>query len=122
VKEQEIIQLAENQPEMVAMPQAFYRDPDIYQRDIYRIFLNSWLYAGHHSEIPKTGDWFLFELADESVIIVRTAEGEINALLNVCRQFPVGSNRVALAMGYFGSFQTIRTQALGQTFTYRRER
>jgi len=85
VKEQEIIQLAENQPDMVAMPQAFYRDPDIYQRDIDRIFLNSWLYAGHQSEISKTGDWFLFELADESVIIVRTAAGEINALLNVCR-------------------------------------
>jgi len=85
VREEEIIKLAESQPEMFAMPQAFYRDPDIYRRDIDRIFLNSWLYAGHKSEIPGKGDWFLFELADESVIIVRSAENEINALLNVCR-------------------------------------
>ena len=85
MKEEEIITLAENQPEMVALPQAFYRDPDIYQRDIDRIFLNSWLYAGHQSEVPKTGDWFLFEFAEESVIIVRGENEQIRALLNVCR-------------------------------------
>jgi len=85
VREEEIIKLAESQPEMFAMPQAFYRDPDIYRRDIDRIFLNSWLYAGHQSEVPGIGDWFLFEFAEESVIIVRSAEDEINALLNVCR-------------------------------------
>lgn len=85
MKEEDIIKLAESQPEMVALPQAFYRDPDIYQRDIDRIFLNSWLYAGHQSEVPKIGDWFLFEFAEESVIIVRGENGEIRALLNVCR-------------------------------------
>lgn len=85
MKEQEIIQLAESQVDMMAMPKAFYKDADIYERDIDRIFLNSWLYAGHQSEIPNAGDWFLFEFAEESVIIVRNKEDEINALLNVCR-------------------------------------
>ena len=81
----EITRLAEAQAEMYALPQAFYRDPDIYRRDIEQIFLKSWLYAGHQSEIPKVGDWFLVEFDEESVIIVRSAENEINALLNVCR-------------------------------------
>lgn len=85
MNEQEIVKLAEAQQEMYALPQAFYRDPDIYRRDIEQIFLKSWLYAGHQSEIPKVGDWFLFEFDEESVIIVRSAENEINALLNVCR-------------------------------------
>jgi len=85
VNEQEITRLAQEQPEMYALPQVFYRDPDIYQRDIEQIFLKSWLYAGHQSEILKVGDWFLFEFDEESVIIVRSAENEINALLNVCR-------------------------------------
>ena len=67
------------------MAQEFYRNPDIYERDIERIFMNSWLYAGHQSEIPRVGDWFLFDLADESVIIMRSTEDEINALINVCR-------------------------------------
>lgn len=85
MNEQEIARLAQEQTEMCALPQAFYRDPDIYRHDIEQIFLKSWLYAGHQSEIPKVGDWFLFEFDEESVIIIRSAENEINALLNVCR-------------------------------------
>jgi Rieske 2Fe-2S family protein len=85
VNEQEIMELAEAQPERHALAQAFYRDPEIYRSDIERIFLKSWLYAGHQSEIPNVGDWFLFEFDEESVIIVRSSESEINALVNVCR-------------------------------------
>ena len=82
---QEMLQLVDDQTERYALPQAVYRDPDIYRHDIDEIFLKSWLYAGHQSEIPNVGDWFLFEFAEESVIIVRSSENEINALLNVCR-------------------------------------
>lgn len=83
--QEKIDALLQRQEKMVAMDQAFYRDPDIYEREIDRIFLNSWLYAGHRSEIPDAGDWFLFEFAEESVIIVNGGDGEIRALLNVCR-------------------------------------
>jgi Rieske 2Fe-2S family protein len=68
-----------------SMEQKYYSDPQIYQKDIERIFMNVWLYAGHISEIPNVGDWFLFELDRESVIIVRAAEDRVNALMNVCR-------------------------------------
>ena len=85
MNDKDIIKLVTNQPEGYAMAREFYRDPDIYERDIERIFMNSWLYAGHQSEIPRVGDWFLFDLADESVIIMRSTEDEINALINVCR-------------------------------------
>jgi len=68
-----------------ALDQVFYTSEDIYQRDIEKIFLRSWIYAGHLSEVSRVGDWFLFEMAGESVIIVRSGENEINALLNVCR-------------------------------------
>jgi len=68
-----------------ALPGEFYRNPEIYETEIRNIFLKSWLYAGHQSQIPKTGDYFLFEIAGESVIVVRSAAGEVSALLNVCR-------------------------------------
>ena len=68
-----------------ALDQLYYTDAEIYQREIEDIFLRSWIYAGHVSEIPQTGDWFVFELADESVIITRGKENELNALVNVCR-------------------------------------
>jgi Rieske 2Fe-2S family protein len=68
-----------------ALPGAVYRDPAFYEEEIQRIFLRSWLYVGHQSQIPNRGDYFLFEMAGESVIVVRDGEGQINAMLNVCR-------------------------------------
>ena len=77
----DIARLAAEQGEKQSLDQAFYTDPDIYREDMERIFMNSWLYAGHVSEIPNVGDWFLYELDSESVIIIRCAEDRVNALL-----------------------------------------
>jgi Rieske 2Fe-2S family protein len=44
-----------------------------------------WLYAGHVSELPDPGSYFLRSLDDESVIVVRDRTGEIRAFFNVCR-------------------------------------
>ena len=85
MQEQAIKELIERQRERHSLAREFYTDPDIYERDIERIFLKSWLYAGHQSEIRNAGDWFLYELAGESIIIARGLDGEIRAMLNVCR-------------------------------------
>lgn len=82
---QTISQLVDSHVNGTSLERAFYTDAEIYQREIEEIYLKSWIYAGHVSEIPKTGDWFLFEMGDESVIMVRGKDDEINALLNVCR-------------------------------------
>ncbi len=68
-----------------ALPHGVYVDPEIYEDEIRRIFLRSWHYVGHVSQVPERGDYFLFEMAGESVIVVRDGEGGVNALLNVCR-------------------------------------
>lgn len=68
-----------------SLPGLMYRDPQIYEEEIQRIFMKSWLYVGHHSQIPSRGDYFVFEVAGESVIVMREGEQQINALLNVCR-------------------------------------
>ena len=68
-----------------SLEQVFYTDAEIYEREISEIYLKSWLYAGHSSEIPNVGDWFLVEFGRESVIIVRSKEDEISAVVNVCR-------------------------------------
>lgn len=83
--QKEIARLAEVRRPRTALAQTFYTAPDVYREDIDRIFMNCWLYAGHVSEIPGVGDWFLFELDAESVIVIRAEEGRVNALLNVCR-------------------------------------
>ena len=77
--------LIAKQPSGFALQQPFYTDETIFEREVDRIFLRSWLYVGHQSQIPAKGDYFLFEIAGESLIVVRTGEDEISAVLNVCR-------------------------------------
>lgn len=67
------------------LQQEFYADPDIFARDVARLFLQRWLCVGHESRIAKRGDWFRFDVADESLVVVRGRDGEIRALVNVCR-------------------------------------
>ena len=81
----EIAKLLDNQTEGFSLQQKFYKDPDIYQRELDRIFVKSWLYAGHISQLANVGDYFLYEMDTESVIIIRESNDTINALLNVCR-------------------------------------
>ena len=83
--ERDIEQLIARQRPWHSLEQAFYTDPEIYRREVDRILLRSWLYAGHVSEIPDVGDYMLLEFANESVIIIRAGDDKIYALVNVCR-------------------------------------
>ena len=68
-----------------ALARDFYRCSDVFEKEVDGIFLKSWMLAGHQSQVPEAGDFFVVEIAGESVIIVRNDGGQINALLNVCR-------------------------------------
>jgi Rieske 2Fe-2S family protein len=68
-----------------ALPGAAYKNPEIYELEMRHIMLKAWHYVGHQSQVPGRGDYFLFEIAGESVIVVRDGEGGINAMMNVCR-------------------------------------
>ncbi|HEY6432743.1 MAG TPA: aromatic ring-hydroxylating dioxygenase subunit alpha [Acetobacteraceae bacterium] len=67
------------------LDRAFYLDAGIFERDMERIFRRHWLCAGHASTASNPGDYFLVEVEGESAIIVRGRDGELRALLNVCR-------------------------------------
>ena len=68
-----------------ALEQAFYLSDEVYQEDVDRIILKSWVLVGHISQIANAGEFLVSEIAGESVIVVRNDDGNINALLNVCR-------------------------------------
>ncbi|MCI0537052.1 MAG: aromatic ring-hydroxylating dioxygenase subunit alpha [Verrucomicrobiales bacterium] len=67
------------------LQQPFYTDPAIFDLELEKIFLRSWLFAGHVSQIPRRGDYFLYEIARESMIIIRGDKDHVHALVNVCR-------------------------------------
>jgi len=68
-----------------ALDRRFYTDPAIFEREMDRIMLRHWFCAGHASSVARAGDFLVVEIGSESVIIVRDQDGEIRALLNVCR-------------------------------------
>ena len=63
----------------------FYRSHLVYEQELDKLVFRSWLYACHVSEIPNPGDFQLFEIGEDSIIISRDEEGEIHALMNICR-------------------------------------
>ena len=69
----------------LTLPQRFYVSDDVFRREHERIFRKYWLCAGHQSRIPNAGDYFLLNIFQESVIILRDKQGAVRAFHNVCR-------------------------------------
>ncbi len=84
-RDNRIAALCSAQPPDHSLLQPFYNDPEIFQADIERLFLRHWLCAGHESQAANPGDYFLYEMAQESIIVVRGQDRQLRALANVCR-------------------------------------
>ena len=61
-----------------------FTDPHLLELEKCRVFDQSWLYAGHASEIPQPGDFRARRVAGRPVILVRGGDGTIRILLNTC--------------------------------------
>ena len=68
-----------------SLPGKFYREAELYRLDIERVWRTGWLFAGHTCEISKPGDYFTLEVDTDSVIVIRSDDGTVHALHNVCR-------------------------------------
>ncbi len=62
-----------------------FADPDIFQLEMERIFARAWLFMAHDSQIPNPGDFFLTNMGEDRVIVVRDNDGAPQALVNSCR-------------------------------------
>ena len=80
-----IADLIVRQPAGCSLAQPFYGDPAVFRRDVDRLLARHWLCAGHASQATAPGDYFLFEMAAESVIVVRGEDGVLRGFANVCR-------------------------------------
>ncbi len=82
------------------LPARYYTDPEIFRGEIERFFFQSWFCAGRSGFIPKPGDYFLREIAGESIIVTRDNSGEARAFYNVCRHR--GTRMCTTPEGSFG--------------------
>lgn len=67
------------------IPADRYIDPEIMRREFDRLWAKTWLLAGLVSDVSKTGDYFVFEIAKESILVARGDDDKIRAFYNVCQ-------------------------------------
>src|SRR5438874_12694583 len=67
------------------LPQRYFVSPEIFAQEQEKIFSTQWILVGHQSAIAQAGEYFISEVADESLIVVRDKRGEIRGFYNVCR-------------------------------------
>src|ERR1051325_5679886 len=67
------------------LPQRYFVSPEVFEEELEKIFAKHWVLVGHQSEVAKAGDYFVRDVAGESLIIVRDKNDEGRAFYNVCR-------------------------------------
>ena len=67
-----------------SLPSFYYTSHEIFEREKELIFAREWFCAGRQEELPP-GNHSVLEVAGESILAVRTANGELRAHYHVCR-------------------------------------
>lgn len=67
------------------LPAWTYNSNELTQLEMEQLFLRSWRFVGHISDIPKSGDYQCLEMANERAVVVRDQDGQVRAFHNVCR-------------------------------------
>lgn len=61
-----------------------YLSRTFHDREVARLWKRVWQLACREEDIPEPGDYIVYDLADMSLIVVRTAAGQIRAYHNAC--------------------------------------
>jgi len=68
----------------VPIPKERYTSSEFADREWQHMWTKVWLCAGRVSDLEKPGDYFTFEIGNESILVIRQHDGGIAARYNVC--------------------------------------
>jgi phenylpropionate dioxygenase-like ring-hydroxylating dioxygenase large terminal subunit len=66
------------------LPANWYYEPEIFTRERESIFFRTWSYQCHVSDLTNSGDYYVGEVLDQSILLIRDQAGELRAFYNVC--------------------------------------
>ncbi|MES2880854.1 MAG: hypothetical protein V4676_01805, partial [Bacteroidota bacterium] len=64
-------QLIETQRSGYSLEQPFYTSQSVLDFEWKHIWQKNWLFTGSTAQIPKPGDYFLYQLQQDALIIIR---------------------------------------------------
>lgn len=67
------------------LPLGVFSDEEIFALERRNLFTRSWCYLAHESEIQKSGDFVVRYILDDSFIVCRDKQNQVQVLLNACR-------------------------------------
>ena len=68
-----------------SLPTSCYLTEEFFAREKGQIFCREWFCAGREEQLPNPGDHLVLDIAGESILVVRTKDGELKSHYNVCR-------------------------------------
>jgi glycine betaine catabolism A len=72
-------------PGVLTLPGRYYSDPTLFAREMEHIHYAMWLCAGREEQIKAPGDYFVRQIGNASIVILREQNGGLRAFHNVCR-------------------------------------
>ncbi|MEL7013897.1 MAG: Rieske (2Fe-2S) protein, partial [Pseudomonadota bacterium] len=68
-----------------AIPANWYYDPSHFELEMREILQKQWVYVCRSDALQKPGDYRVFEIGDQSIIVLRDNHGDIRGFYNTCR-------------------------------------
>jgi benzoate/toluate 1,2-dioxygenase subunit alpha len=89
-----------------------YIDQELFELEMQRLWRNTWIFVGHDSQIPASGDYYTTQIGLQPVIMLRDANGNVTVLMNRCAH--KGARLATATHGNFGPM--IRCSYHGWTY------
>lgn len=64
---------------------ARYVDAGLLHDEWERVFCSTWLLAGVEQDVRRAGDFFVFSIGPEQILVTRAADDRLHAFYNVCQ-------------------------------------
>lgn len=68
-----------------ALPAHWYYDVAHYRRELDAIWYRDWICVGREESLAEPGDYFVYSLGQQSVIVTRDEQNQLRAFYNTCR-------------------------------------
>ena len=80
-----------------------YIDPAWLEQEWDSIWRSHWLLAGLEQDVANPGDYFVFDLGREQILVTRTSQGDVQGFYNVCQHR--GNLLVSKERGHAANFR-----------------